>query len=88
MTKKDLTIYELAAVTRAKEATISALMEALLSLMWERGIKSLDQIDGQTFAGLERMARMDASVQAAYEKFLMEYARNLSAVMSGDEAPF
>jgi hypothetical protein len=88
MSGKDLTVYENAAITRAKEAVVSALMEAFLSLMWERGIKSLDDIDGETFAGLERIAKMDAGVQSAFTKFLIEYAKHLDAVMSGEEAPF
>lgn len=88
MKSKDLSIYEKAAVTRAKEAVVSSLMEAILSMMWARGIKSLDDIDGETFAGLERVAKMDEGVQAAFTNFLMEYTKNLDAVMSGEEAPF
>lgn len=88
MPKSDLTIYEQAAITRAKESVVSALLEAMLSLMWERGIKNLDEIDGQTFAGLERVARLDANVQAAFTKFMAEYVGHLEKVMSGEEAPF
>jgi hypothetical protein len=88
MTKKELTVYEAAAISRAKEAVVSALLEAVLSLMWERGIKSLDDIDGQTFAGLERVAKMDVNVQAAFTKFMSEYVSHLDKVMSGEEAPF
>jgi hypothetical protein len=83
-----LTQYENAAVTRAKEDAVKALMESILSLMWERGIKSLDEIDGPTFAGLEKIARMDRGVQAAFEKFLQQYAAYLDKVLNGEEPPF
>lgn len=88
MAPKELTIYEQAAITRAKEEVVSALLEALLSLMWERGIKSLDDIDGQTFGALERVARLDRGVQAAFTKFMSAYVQHLDKVMSGEEAPF
>ncbi len=88
MKSGQLTQYESAAVTRAKEAAVSALMESILSLMWERGIKSLDEIDGPTFAGLEKIARMDRGVQSAFEKFMTQYSAYLDKVLSGEEPPF
>ena len=88
MTTKDLSIYETAALTRAKEDAISALLEALLSILWERDIKSLDDIDGQTFGALERVAKMDKAVDAAFIKFMFAYSAHLGKVVSGEEAPF
>lgn len=87
MKQGKLTQYENAAVTRAKEAAVSALLEAFLSLLWERNLK-LDEIDGQTFAALEKVARMDKGVQSALEKFMTEYSVYLDKVMSGEEPPF
>lgn len=87
MTAKDRTIYEQAAVTRAKEEASSAMLEAILTMLWDRGI-SLDEIDGQTFAALEKVARLDRNVQAAFEKFMTAYVNHLDKVMSGEEAPF
>lgn len=88
MKPAQLTTYENAAVTRAKEAAISDLMEAILAMLWERKIKNLEEIDGQTFAGLERVARMDNGVQEAFTKFMTEYSAYLDKIMSGEEAPF
>ena len=88
MKTPQLNQYEAAAVTRAKEAAVSALMESILSLMWERGIKSLDDIDGETFAGLEKVARMDRGVQSAFEKFMVQYSAYLDKVLNGEEPPF
>lgn len=88
MSGKDLSIYEQAAITRAKEGAVSSLLEAIFSLMWERGIKSLEDVDAETFAGLEKVARSDSAVQASFTKFMAEYVSNLDKVLSGEEAPF
>lgn len=88
MKAKELSTYENAAVTRAKEDCVDSFLQAVLDIMWDAGIQNLSELDADTYTKIESVARMDRRVQATFEKFMTAYSNYLDKVMSGELPPF
>lgn len=88
MKPAQLSQYENAAVTRAKEACVNDFMGAIFDIMWNEGVHSLEDLDAPKFELVLTKARTDKHVQAAFEKYMTEYSAYLDKIMSGELPPF
>lgn len=83
-----LSQYENAAVTRAKEECVGDFLAEVLETMWNDGAHSLTDVDADRFEVLAGKLRSSVGVEALFEKFMTSYSAYLDKIMSGEEPPF
>jgi len=88
MSQTKLTQYENAAIARAVEYLSSELVDDMLTIMWESGLRSMEELNGEKVKEIEGVVRKHDGIKQIFETFLLRYSANLGKILSGDEPPF
>jgi len=88
MKTKDLKFWEQRAIDAASLAVTDSLIEAVMTMLWERQIHSLDEIDGPRLAEISQDANEHRKLHSVLTNFLLEYSGALKKELDGREVPF
>jgi hypothetical protein len=88
MKEKDLNFWEGRALERAAQSITDPLIEAVMTMLWERKIENLNQIDSDKFNEITKSATDTNQLTGVLRNFLLEFSYSLRSELESRDPPF
>ena len=88
MSDKALDVYEKTAIGEAGRSVAETLGEAFMTALWQKGIRSLDDLTPDKFAAVAEAAHQTPEFNRAMVAFLTGFGASIRKQISAGDAPF
>jgi hypothetical protein len=88
MKAKDLDYWENRAVDCAAHVVTDSICETVMTMLWERRIHNLNDIDGEKYKEIVADANKHKKLNSVLKKFLLEFSGSLKAELESRDPPF
>lgn len=88
MKEKELNHWEARALESAAQSVTDPIIEAVMTMLWERKIENLNQIDGEQFKEITRSATENKQLTSVLRNFLLEFSSSLRSELESRDPPF